>query len=101
MENNSEERRCIYVCGICNEKMRGKALFIGCIQCRTWVDVRKTCANLSYKKEPKKKWKNYKCPTYQQKTKKNSNVSFLIISHYFSAILWSRMLPKLKIYFSL
>ena len=25
MENNSEERRCIYVCGICNEKNEGKS----------------------------------------------------------------------------
>ena len=50
--------------------MRGKALFIGCIQCRTWVDVRKTCANLSYKKEPKKSGKTTSVQRINKKPKK-------------------------------
>ena len=65
--------------------MREKALPIGCIQCRTWVHFRKTCANLSYR-ETKKKWKNYKCPRSQQKTKKIQTLAsylLLITSYYF------------------
>ena len=100
METSSEERRWIYVCGICNEEMKGKILSIGYIQCRTWVHLRKPCATLS-DKEANEKWVTLKVSKVSTKNKENTNVSFSFISCYFSAVLWSRMLPKLKIYFLL
>ena len=100
METSSEGRGWIYVCGICNEEMRENAWSIGYIQYRTRVQLRKPRATLSYK-EANEKWVNLKVSKVSTKNKENTNVSFSFISCYFSAVLWSRMLPKLKIYFLL